>query len=72
MLDYINIIWLLFVVMTLMSGILIYDMGFIVLLYRPFYGHVFIVLMYDTDRFRVRHGALFVLYCQFQGMTRAF
>lgn len=30
--------------MTSMSGILIYDMSFIVLLYRPFYGPVFIII----------------------------
>lgn len=61
MCDYMDTMWLLFVVMTSMSGILIYDMSFIVLLYRPFYGHVFIVLMHDTDHFRVRYNVFMYL-----------
>ncbi len=61
MCDYMDTMWLLFVVMTSMSGILIYDMSFIVLLYCPFYGHVFIVLMHDTDHFRVRYNVFMYL-----------
>ena len=55
MCDYMDTMWLLFMVITTMSDILICGAGLMGLLYRPFYGPVFINIGHDTDRFLIRH-----------------